>query len=307
MSEHTELFTIGEIARRTGLPVRTIRFWSDSAVVAPTGRSAAGYRLYDAEAVARLDLVRTLRELGLDLDTVRRVLARQATVRDMAGAHLRALDAEIRTLQVRRAVLRWVARRGSTTEEMRLMHKLARMSADERQRIIDDFVHEVFHGVDLEAPGAGIAQAMLAMPAELPADPTSEQVDAWIELAELVGDGTFRRRVREMAVAGVRAEEEPPRGPEPAGGPGAARGGTRPAGRPVGHLHGPRGGAVLAVAGHPPRPALVATAGARVRMADRRAACARIEGASRTGPGRGCCRVRGGPRGGQAAVSANGS
>ncbi|MFD5317180.1 MerR family transcriptional regulator [Streptomyces sp. NPDC127098] len=215
MSDHSELFTIGELARRTGLSVRTIRFWSDGGVVTPTGRSRGGYRLYDAAAVARLDLVRTLRELGLGLDTVRQVLARRSTVRDVAAAQLDALDAEIRVLQVRRAVLRWVARSAGTTEELRLMHRLARMSAEERQRIIDDFVHRAFDGVDPDAPGAHLAQAMRSLPAELPADPTSEQVEAWVELAELVGDEGFARRVREMAVAGARSLSEP-RGADPA-------------------------------------------------------------------------------------------
>lgn len=209
MSDHTELFTIGQLAHRTGLSVRTIRFWSDSGVVAPSGRSVGGYRLYDAEAVARLDLVRTLRELGLGLDTVRRVLARQVTVSDVARAHVRALDAEIRALQLRRAVLRSVAARGSTTEEMRLMHKLARMSAEERQRIIDDFVAHAFDGIDPDAPGAHIAQGMRKMPAELPEEPSPEQVDAWVELAELVSDEGFRARAREMAVAGSQAAEQP--------------------------------------------------------------------------------------------------
>ncbi len=209
MSEHTELFTIGELARRTGLPVRTIRFWSDSGVVEPAGRSAGGYRLYDAEAVARLDLVRTLRALGLDLDTVRRVLARQATVGDVARVHLRALDTEIHALQVRRAVLRWAARRDSTIEETRLMHELARMSADERQRIIDDFTREAFGGIAPDAPGAHIARAMRTLPTELPADPAPEQVEAWVELAGLVRDEGFRERVREMAVAGAQGGEAP--------------------------------------------------------------------------------------------------
>src|SRR5690606_2265212 len=130
------LFTIGEIASRTGLSTRTVRFWSDEGIVPETTRSATGYRLYDAEAVARLDLVKTLRELGLDLDKVREVLHRQATVADVAAAHVRALDAEIRTLKVRRAVLRSVAHRNSSTEEMRFMHKLAKLSATERQRLL---------------------------------------------------------------------------------------------------------------------------------------------------------------------------
>jgi DNA-binding transcriptional MerR regulator len=70
------LFTIGQLAARTGLTSRTIRFWSDAGLVPPAGRSASGYRLYDAEAPARLDLVRTLRELGLGLEVVRAVLSR---------------------------------------------------------------------------------------------------------------------------------------------------------------------------------------------------------------------------------------
>ena len=196
MSE--ELYTIGHLARRTGVPVRTIRFWSDIGLVTPSGRSAGGYRLYDADAVARLDLVRTLRELGLGLEVVQAVLGRQRTLAEVADVHVRALDAEIRALRLRRAVLRTVARRGSTTEETALMHKLARLSAGERQQIIDDFVDRTFAGVE----GGGIAHAMRQMPAELPDDPTAEQVEAWVELAELVGDDGFQKRVREMALGG---------------------------------------------------------------------------------------------------------
>ncbi len=192
-------FTIGQLARRTGVPVRTIRFWSDTGVLTPTGRSAGGYRLYDTEAVARLDLVRTLRDLGLGLDVIQAVLNRQTTLAEIADVHVRALDAEIRTLRLRRAVLRTVADRGSTTEETALMHKMARLSARERQSIIDTFVDRTFEGVD----GGGIEQAMRRLPAELPDDPTPSQVDAWVELAELVQDPSFGRRVREMAVAGT--------------------------------------------------------------------------------------------------------
>ncbi|MEV4757905.1 MerR family transcriptional regulator [Micromonospora sp. NPDC049559] len=205
MNDRRPLFTIGQLAARTGLPVRTIRFWSDSGLVPPAGRSAGGYRLYDTEAVARLDLLRTLRELGLDLGAVREILTRQSTVGDVARAHVRALDARIRALQVQRAVLRSVAQRNSTTEELRLMHDLARLSAEERQRMIDDFVDRAFEGIDPQAPGARIAQGMRQLPAELPADPAPEQVDAWLELAELVGDPSFADRVRQMALAGAAA------------------------------------------------------------------------------------------------------
>ncbi|WP_245955854.1 MerR family transcriptional regulator [Nonomuraea fuscirosea] len=103
MNDVTGLYTIGQPARRTGLRARTIRFRSDSGVLPPAGRSPGGYRLYDAEAVVRLGLVRTLRDLGLGLDAIRRVLERRATLSEVADLHARALDAEIRTLEIRRS------------------------------------------------------------------------------------------------------------------------------------------------------------------------------------------------------------
>nr|WP_042181769.1 MerR family transcriptional regulator [Kibdelosporangium sp. MJ126-NF4] len=211
------MFSIGQLARTTGLPVRTVRFWSDLGLVPPAGRTTGNYRIYDAEAAARLDLVRTLRELGIDLDTVERVLREQVTVADVAKAHVRALDAEIRTLRLRRAVLNSVATRGSTTEEMKLMHELAKLSAQQRQNIIDEFVDEAFAGVEPRPEGAHIADGMRTMPADLPDDPTPEQVDAWIELAELVADPSFKQRVREMAVAGsTDSHTQPPAHADPA-------------------------------------------------------------------------------------------
>ena len=85
------------------------------------------------------------------------------------------------------------------------MHKLAKLSARERQQIIDDFVDGVFAGADQDGPAAGIARGMRRLPAELPDDPAPEQVSAWVELAELVADEDFRQRARSMALAGQQA------------------------------------------------------------------------------------------------------
>jgi DNA-binding transcriptional MerR regulator len=114
VSDETEYFTIGQLARRAGGPARTIRFWSDAGVVQPARRTAGGYRLYDAESAARLDLVRFLRELGLGLGVIKDVLDRTVTVAQVAELHIAVLDAEIATLRLRRAVLRTVASRGAT-------------------------------------------------------------------------------------------------------------------------------------------------------------------------------------------------
>jgi DNA-binding transcriptional MerR regulator len=184
------LYSIGDLARRTGLTVKAVRFYSDRGIVPPTDRSPAGYRLYGIDAVARLDLVRTLRELGLDLPTIRKVLDREISLPEVAAAHAEALAAQIRMLRLRRAVLTAVAKRGSTPEE------LAKLSEDERRRLIGDFLDTAFGGVDANPEFVGIRRSMTP---ELPDNPDAEQVEAWVELAELSQDPDFRASMRRMA------------------------------------------------------------------------------------------------------------
>ncbi|MFG3020757.1 MerR family transcriptional regulator [Streptomyces sp. NPDC048254] len=196
IEDSTGLFTIGELARATGLTVRTIRYWSDEGVLTPVGRSAGGYRLYDARSFARLELIRTLRELGLGLAHVRAVLSGEQTVAEVAAAHVAALDAQISSLKVTRAVLSTVARRGSSAEETTLMNRLARLSAAERKRIMEEFVAELFHGLGAVDPD--IEERMRSIAVDLPEEPTPEQVDAWVELAEMVQDPEFRAQMRRV-------------------------------------------------------------------------------------------------------------
>ncbi len=203
-----EPLTIGRLSQHTGMPVRTIRYWSDVGVLPPAGRSESGYRLYDARSVARLELIRSLRELGLGLGDVRRVLEERTTIADVAETHVMALDAQIRVLRLRRAVLSTLARRRPRPEELTLLDRLARLTGDERRQIIEDFLEEVFGGLDADPE---LKERMRHTPADLPADPTPEQVDAWIELAELVQDRDFRRRMRAMAEQ--HAAGRPPEGP----------------------------------------------------------------------------------------------
>ncbi|MFB9239012.1 MerR family transcriptional regulator [Plantactinospora siamensis] len=190
------LYSIGELARRTGLTVKTIRFYSDSGIVPPAHRSPAGYRQYHPDALARLDLVRTLRDLGIDLATVRKVLGRQSSLPEVAAAHADALGVQIRTLRLRRAVLQAVARRGATGEEMDLMHRLAKLSDAERRQLISAFIDDTFGGLDANPELVALLRSNMP---DLPEDPTPEQVHAWVELAELAQDPDFQASVRRMA------------------------------------------------------------------------------------------------------------
>ncbi|MEB3264987.1 MAG: MerR family transcriptional regulator, partial [Cyanobacteriota bacterium] len=65
---------IGAIASRSGLPVKTVRFYSDEGLIHPSGRSDGGYRLYDETVLAELQLIRTLKAMEMPLEDVRRIL-----------------------------------------------------------------------------------------------------------------------------------------------------------------------------------------------------------------------------------------
>ena len=65
---------IGEVARRSGLTVKTIRFYGDRGLIQPISRSTGGYRLFDVGVLAELTLIRTLRAMEIPLPDVRRIL-----------------------------------------------------------------------------------------------------------------------------------------------------------------------------------------------------------------------------------------
>jgi MerR family transcriptional regulator, thiopeptide resistance regulator len=66
-----ELLRVGQLAKRTGLTVRTLHHYDELGIVSPRRRSAAGYRLYGEDDVARLLQAVLLRRLGLPLREVR--------------------------------------------------------------------------------------------------------------------------------------------------------------------------------------------------------------------------------------------
>lgn len=65
---------IGEVSRRSGLTVKTIRFYCDEGLIQPISRSEGGYRLFDDAVFAELNLIRTLRAMEIPLPDVRQIL-----------------------------------------------------------------------------------------------------------------------------------------------------------------------------------------------------------------------------------------
>ena len=66
---------IGQVAGRSGLTVKTIRFYCDEGLIQPISRSEGGYRLFDESVFTELALIRTLRAMEIALPDVRQILA----------------------------------------------------------------------------------------------------------------------------------------------------------------------------------------------------------------------------------------
>ncbi|RZU01386.1 DNA-binding transcriptional MerR regulator [Kribbella rubisoli] len=179
--------SIGAVARLAGVSVKTVRYYSDLGLL-PSRRTTAGHRRYDKTAVARLELIRTLRALGLDLETVRTVLDRERTLADVLAAHADALAVQIRTLQAQHAVVSVATH--STPEE--LIHMTAHFE-EARRTLIADFL------TDALGDDPVLTAARQNLTPVLAPDAESRQVEAWLELVELASSEDFRDSVRRLA------------------------------------------------------------------------------------------------------------
>jgi len=68
------LWQIGELARRAGISIRTLRHYDAIGLLAPCETTKAGYRLYDEAAMARLEQILYFRELGFALEEIREIM-----------------------------------------------------------------------------------------------------------------------------------------------------------------------------------------------------------------------------------------
>ncbi len=100
-----EGIAIGELSRRTGCNIETVRYYERIGLLPKPSRRGT-YRRYQAQDVGRLAFVRRARELGFTLDEVRALLMLAnggqdacADVREIAAAHLAAIRARIADLR----------------------------------------------------------------------------------------------------------------------------------------------------------------------------------------------------------------
>ncbi|MBI3466780.1 MAG: heavy metal-responsive transcriptional regulator [Planctomycetes bacterium] len=106
--------TIGQVARRAGVGVETVRFYEREGLLAEPPRRESGYRQYGEDIVARLQFIRRAKELGFTLNEIKELLSLRldpsttcAEVKDRAQAKIADIEQKIRTLQrMKKALVR---------------------------------------------------------------------------------------------------------------------------------------------------------------------------------------------------------
>lgn len=193
----SERITIGELARRSGVPVKTLRYYSDEGLLPPSERTRSGYRMYGEEDALRLDLIRTLRDAGLGISAIKAVLSRELPLSEALRLRLHAVEAHIAALQQVAAALRVALRSEPNHDDIRRLCAVTRLTEEERKGVMERFQARIVEGVPAE--DAWKREVMAANVPRLPEEPTPAQLDAWIELTELVQDEGFVASMRASA------------------------------------------------------------------------------------------------------------
>lgn len=105
------MMNIGDAARRSGLPAKTIRYYEEIGLISPE-RCDNSYRDYSGDDVHRLAFLKRARNLGFSIDDCRQLMAlyqdrerASQDVRAIASAHVAAIEEKVRELQSMRATL----------------------------------------------------------------------------------------------------------------------------------------------------------------------------------------------------------
>jgi len=97
-------FSIGQLAKKTGVPIDTVRYYERNDLLEPASRLASGYRRYGDREVRRLRFIRRAKALGFTLGDIRELLTLSdernvAKVKRVATAKLADIEVRIAELE----------------------------------------------------------------------------------------------------------------------------------------------------------------------------------------------------------------
>lgn len=227
------LVKVGDLAKQTGVSVRTLHYYDEINLLSPSHRSESGYRLYGKADIVRLQQIVSLRQIGFSLDQVRDCLDQdEFSPHHVVQLHLTQLKAQMQLQQQLYTRLEAIALRLQSTETISIQEFIQLIEAttmidkyytpeqldylkDRREQVGEERIRQV----EAEWP-----QLMAEVRAEMAkgTDPTSGAVQAlarrWLALIQAFTGGNagieqslqtmYQQEGPEAASRGAVAEPE---------------------------------------------------------------------------------------------------
>ena len=187
------MYSIGDIAKRADVSVQTLRHYHQKGLLEPSHVSESGYRRYSEHDYTKLSLIRTLRDVGFDLSTIAQLLEKQSDARAILQLQIEVLDEQRRALERQRIILNAVAQTNSDDDailaKLQRLNVLAKLSKLEREA----FLAKLLGQQPTDAPSKVVWEAAVL---HLPEEMTPEQLEIWLELADIASDKTFQQTLQ---------------------------------------------------------------------------------------------------------------
>ncbi len=154
MSETSEAYLqIGEVAERTGVTQRTLRFYEEKGLLPAPTRIDGGFRLYSEEDVRRVTHIRRLQNLlGLTLAEIKEMVEAQEMLREITAQYRPDWDIEEKRRQLQKAIHVVTRHHGIVSQKAEQMSEMKAQLA-ERLHTFDRWMAELEHA-ERKAPVA---------------------------------------------------------------------------------------------------------------------------------------------------------
>jgi DNA-binding transcriptional MerR regulator len=120
---------IGELAKQTGISIRTLHYYDEIGLLSPSQRTESGHRLYEEPDIIRLQQIMSLRQLGFSLEEIRECLenATAFSLRQVIDLHQTRLREQITLLNTLLNRLNAIAKELQTTQSVAVEHLIQTM------------------------------------------------------------------------------------------------------------------------------------------------------------------------------------
>ncbi len=154
MSETSEAYLqIGEVAERTSVTQRTLRFYEEKGLLPAPTRMDGGFRLYSEEDVRRVTHIRRLQNLlGLTLAEIKEMVEAQEMLREITAQYRPDWDIEEKRRQLQKAIHVVTRQHGIVSQKAEQMSEM-KGQLEERLRTFDGWMTEL-DALEQKAPVA---------------------------------------------------------------------------------------------------------------------------------------------------------